>query len=165
MGYLGVLNRFMVQHRVGIALESLSFTDLAVTRKAAVVALSNFLAVNPWARRQEEISKTKCLVMARMVDDEHYRSSLLINAQFSNFLQEAYHFPLAIFVDTLRSPCPPDFLAEPFFDLAVCHAHDQNRSFLARGVPVGRVEMSGVSLEFGEQLGWCLISFQVGERS
>jgi hypothetical protein len=33
------------------------------------VALSNFLAVNPGARRKEEISKTKCLVMARMVDD------------------------------------------------------------------------------------------------
>jgi hypothetical protein len=68
-------------------------------------------------------------------------------------------------VDTLRSPCPPDFPAEPFFDLAVCHAHDENRSFLARGVPRGRLEMNGVALEFGEQLGSCLISFRVGERS
>ena len=50
-------------HRVAIALESLSFADLAVTRKAAILAFSNYLSLNPPARLKEEITKTRYLKM------------------------------------------------------------------------------------------------------
>lgn len=58
----------MKYHRAAIALESLSFADLAVTRKAAIVAFSNYLAFNPPCRLKEEITKTKYLKMIQLVE-------------------------------------------------------------------------------------------------
>lgn len=63
-----MINSFMKHHRVTIALESLSFADLAVTRKAAIVAFSNYLAFNPPSRLKEEITKTKYLKMIHFVE-------------------------------------------------------------------------------------------------
>jgi hypothetical protein len=57
----------MKQHRVVLALESLSFGELAVTRKASIIAFSNFLAFNPASRMKEEITKTKYLKMIQLV--------------------------------------------------------------------------------------------------
>lgn len=57
----------MKTHRVVIALESLSFADLAVTRRASIIAFSNYLAFNPPSRLKEEITKTKYLKMIQLV--------------------------------------------------------------------------------------------------
>jgi hypothetical protein len=43
----------MKTHRVVIALEALAFAELAVTRKAAIIAFSNYLAFNPGSRVKE----------------------------------------------------------------------------------------------------------------
>lgn len=50
VGYFQLVNRFIKQHRVVLALESLSFGELAVTRKASIIAFSNYLALNPASR-------------------------------------------------------------------------------------------------------------------
>ena len=50
IGYFQLVNKFMKAHRVAIALESLSFADLAVTRRASIIAFSNYLAFNPTSR-------------------------------------------------------------------------------------------------------------------
>ena len=42
---------FMKRHRVVLALQALSFCDLAITRKSAIIAFSNYLAFNANARR------------------------------------------------------------------------------------------------------------------
>jgi hypothetical protein len=88
IGYFQLMNRFMQQHRVALALEALTFTDMAVVRKASIVAFSNYLAFNPASRKKEEITKTKYLKMIHLVEDEDYRDSLVINSKISNFLQE-----------------------------------------------------------------------------
>lgn len=53
IGYFLMVNRFMKVHRVAIALESLAFAELAVTRKASIIAFSNYLAFNPASRLKE----------------------------------------------------------------------------------------------------------------
>lgn len=82
----------MRHHRIVLALEALTFTDMAVTKKASIVAFSNYLAFNASARQKDEITKTKYLKMIHMVEDEHYRDSLFINSKISNFLQDDYQF-------------------------------------------------------------------------
>jgi rubrerythrin len=61
---------------------------MAVTKKASIVAFSNYLAFTSSARQKEEITKTKYLKMIQMIEDEHYRDSLVINSKISNFLQD-----------------------------------------------------------------------------
>jgi len=48
-------------------LEALTFTDMAVVRKASIVAFSNYLAFNPASRKKEEITKTKYLKMIHLI--------------------------------------------------------------------------------------------------
>jgi hypothetical protein len=75
---------------------------MAVARKAAIVAFSNYLAFNPAARRKDEITKTNCLKMIQLVEDEHYRDSLLVNSKLSAFLIDEYDYEFAVFIDTLH---------------------------------------------------------------
>jgi hypothetical protein len=75
---------------------------MAVTKKASIVAFSNYLAFNPSARQKEEITKTKYLKMIQMVEDEDYRDSLVINSKVSTYLQEEYNYEFSVFIDTLK---------------------------------------------------------------
>ena len=67
IGYFHLINQFMHEHRVVLALEALTFTDMAVVRKASIVAFSNYLAFNPASRKKEEITKTKYLKMIHLI--------------------------------------------------------------------------------------------------
>ncbi|CAM6001679.1 unnamed protein product [Sphagnum balticum] len=102
VGYFQIINRFMKRHRVVIGLSSLSLTSLAITRKAAIIAFSNYLALNPLERKKEEITKTKYMQVIKVVEDEDYRDSLLINTKVSNFLQERYNYQFGVFVEPMR---------------------------------------------------------------
>ncbi len=40
--------------------------------------------------------------MIQLVEDEHYRDSLLINSKLSAFLIDEYNYEFAVFIDTLH---------------------------------------------------------------
>jgi hypothetical protein len=46
MAYFKLINLFMKNHRIVIALSTLSLTNLVMIRKPSIVAFSNFLALN-----------------------------------------------------------------------------------------------------------------------
>ena len=142
-----MVNNFMRTHRVPIALQSLSFADLAVTRMAAILAFSNFLAFNPLSRLKEEITKTKYHKMIDIMEGEDCRDALVVNSKISNFLIEQYAYEFAVFVDTLKGPAV-DLADQPVFDLVVFHYYNSLRSFFARGITLeeGKIELSGVNL-------------------
>jgi hypothetical protein len=52
IGYFELINHFMHQHRAALALEALTFTEMAVVRKASIIAFSNYLAFNPSSRKK-----------------------------------------------------------------------------------------------------------------
>jgi hypothetical protein len=125
----------MKTHRVPIALESLSFTDMAVTKKGAIVAFSNYLAFNPASRLKEEITKTKYKKMIEMVQDEECHDALVVNSRISSFLMEEYNYEIAAFVDTLKKyPYHLKLETYPAYDLVIFNYHNHLKSFLARGV-------------------------------
>ena len=66
----------------------MSFADLAVTRQAAIIAFSNYLAFNPQSRMKEEITKTKYLKMIELMEGEVCHDALVVNSKISNFLIE-----------------------------------------------------------------------------
>lgn len=57
--YFQLVNDFMTKNRVVIGLSSLSLTSLVLVRKAAIIAFSNYLALNVNERSHEQITKTK----------------------------------------------------------------------------------------------------------
>ena len=83
-----MVNRFMTKNRVVMGLSSLSLTSLVLVRKAAIIAFSNYLALNVEERSHEQITKTKYLKVIGVVEQETYRDTLIINTKVSNFLQE-----------------------------------------------------------------------------
>ena len=80
------MNKFMKKHRVVIALSSLSLTSLVLVRKAAIIAFSNYLALNPMERSRKEITKTKYSKVIQVVENEHYRDTLILNTKVANYL-------------------------------------------------------------------------------
>jgi hypothetical protein len=164
IGYFQLMNRFMKTHRVAIALESLSFADLAVTKMASIVAFSNFLALNPSSRLKEEITKTKYLKMIDQMEGEACHDALVVNSRISNFLIEDYGYEFAAFVDTLKGAPSANLADEPVFDLVVFHYHNSLKSFFAKGILLeeGRIEVSGVILEFSEDLKGCRLHYSLG---
>jgi hypothetical protein len=164
-GYFHLLNRFMRHHRIVLALEALTFTDMAVTKKASIVAFSNYLALNPSARRKEEITKTKYLKMIHMVEDEDYRDSLLANSKLSTYLHYDHNYDFAVFIDTLKTA--NHFDPAPLFDLVVYHMHNELKSSFSRAVAVTEdpIEVGEVSVQFGEKQSTCLLSYRIGNRT
>lgn len=155
----------MRHHRIVLALEALTFTDMAVTKKASIVAFSNYLAFNPAARQKEEITKTKYLKMIQMVEDEDYRDSLLINSKLSTYLQEEYNYEFAVFVDTLKTATQIDSHAYTY-DLVVYHIHNSLKSSLSKGVTITEdpIEVGEVTLRFALKLFTCFLSYPMGNR-
>lgn len=107
---------------------------MAVTKKASIIAFSNYLAFNAAARQKDEITKTKYLKMIHMVEDEHYRDSLFINSKISNFLQDDYQYQFAVFIDTLKTASKMSCGENTTYDLVVYHMHNELRSSFSKGV-------------------------------
>jgi hypothetical protein len=96
--YYLMMNKFFKKHRVVIGLSALSLTSLVLVRKPAIIAFSNYLALNPPERRKEEITKTKYWKVIEVAADEDYRDTLLINTRVANYLHQKHNLNFGVLI-------------------------------------------------------------------
>lgn len=96
--YFWLLNNFIIRNRITMALCSLSLTSLVMVRKAATIALSNFLAFNHSERSRDHITKTQYSKVMKVVEKEKYHSNLIINNRVSNYLKTKWNKDFSVLI-------------------------------------------------------------------